>query len=213
GLRRAGVRALSTFFFSSRRRHTRFSRDWSSDVCSSDLSKKNQRTPPARGAKWWAKSPTVGRISRGASHYETLGTKSDPRMGSFCRTSPVDTPAVAHDALDGTRRPLAVGSLPAPSTRLALGPRSPRGRSRTRRLQCTSRSLRENSDTLGGMFRPVANFTIAPLVHTFAPSGRWVPCSPRLRTWPSGRASRRPPFPGLLLITPGSAGRRKSGSG
>src|SRR5690606_30569446 len=30
--------ALSVrFFFSSRRRHTRFSRDWSSDVCSSDL--------------------------------------------------------------------------------------------------------------------------------------------------------------------------------
>src|SRR5690606_40968142 len=25
------------FFFSSRRRHTRFSRDWSSDVCSSNL--------------------------------------------------------------------------------------------------------------------------------------------------------------------------------
>src|SRR5690606_13746942 len=25
------------FFFSSRRRHTRFARDWSSDVCSSDL--------------------------------------------------------------------------------------------------------------------------------------------------------------------------------
>src|SRR5207302_8092876 len=25
------------FFFSSRRRHTRFSRDWTSDVCSSDL--------------------------------------------------------------------------------------------------------------------------------------------------------------------------------
>src|SRR5690606_6390722 len=28
---------LFVFFFSSRRRHTRFSRDWSSDVCSSDL--------------------------------------------------------------------------------------------------------------------------------------------------------------------------------
>src|SRR5690606_39583992 len=26
------------FFITSRRRHTRFSRDWSSDVCSSDLS-------------------------------------------------------------------------------------------------------------------------------------------------------------------------------
>src|SRR5690606_40672457 len=32
------------FFFSSRRRHTRFSRDWSSDVCSSDLE--------ADGALW-----------------------------------------------------------------------------------------------------------------------------------------------------------------
>src|SRR5690606_40159476 len=28
---------IFTFFFSVRRRHTRFSRDWSSDVCSSDL--------------------------------------------------------------------------------------------------------------------------------------------------------------------------------
>src|SRR5699024_8603315 len=28
---------LSSFFFSSRRRHTRSKRDWSSDVCSSDL--------------------------------------------------------------------------------------------------------------------------------------------------------------------------------
>src|SRR5690625_715500 len=30
----------SFFFFSSRRRHTRWPRDWSSDVCSSDLLKK-----------------------------------------------------------------------------------------------------------------------------------------------------------------------------
>src|SRR5260370_20809474 len=29
----------ASFFFSSRRRHTRFKCDWSSDVCSSDLSK------------------------------------------------------------------------------------------------------------------------------------------------------------------------------
>src|SRR5256884_1074092 len=29
--------AVVVFFFSSRRRHTRCSRDWSSDVCSSDL--------------------------------------------------------------------------------------------------------------------------------------------------------------------------------
>src|SRR5690606_39405828 len=33
------------FFFSSRRRHTRFSRDWSSDVCSSDLRPVKYQTP------------------------------------------------------------------------------------------------------------------------------------------------------------------------
>src|SRR5699024_11610135 len=31
------VQRLRCFFFSSRRRHTRLKRDWSSDVCSSDL--------------------------------------------------------------------------------------------------------------------------------------------------------------------------------
>src|SRR5256885_8287253 len=31
------ARAVSFFFFSSRRRHTRLQGDWSSDVCSSDL--------------------------------------------------------------------------------------------------------------------------------------------------------------------------------
>src|SRR2546422_7171631 len=36
------------FFFSSRRRHTRCSRDWSSDVCSSDL---NSLTPPLPGTR------------------------------------------------------------------------------------------------------------------------------------------------------------------
>src|SRR2546422_8885202 len=37
------------FFFSSRRRHTRCSRDWSSDVCSSDLNRSNLIT----GANDW----------------------------------------------------------------------------------------------------------------------------------------------------------------
>src|SRR5256886_4377023 len=34
----AACRTFYLFFFSSRRRHTRFDCDWSSDVCSSDLS-------------------------------------------------------------------------------------------------------------------------------------------------------------------------------
>src|SRR2546430_9102765 len=36
-LERRDVQDMLVFFFSSRRRHTRFDCDWSSDVCSSDL--------------------------------------------------------------------------------------------------------------------------------------------------------------------------------
>src|SRR5690606_39800348 len=43
------------FFFSSRRRHTSFSRDWSSDVCSSDLrqdrEKEKKAGPSGEGRK------------------------------------------------------------------------------------------------------------------------------------------------------------------
>src|SRR3712207_6946482 len=39
------------FFFSSRRRHTRYWRDWSSDVCSSDL--KVLVSDPERSAKFY----------------------------------------------------------------------------------------------------------------------------------------------------------------
>src|SRR5690606_15756766 len=42
------------FFFSSRRRHTRFSRDWSSDVCSSDL------LLPGAGAMGIVLAPSYG---------------------------------------------------------------------------------------------------------------------------------------------------------
>src|SRR5256885_13075492 len=35
---------LFFFFFSSRRRHTRLQGDWSSDVCSSDLSRRSSRS-------------------------------------------------------------------------------------------------------------------------------------------------------------------------
>src|SRR3712207_4480526 len=39
------------FFFSSRRRHTRYWRDWSSDVCSSDLDGRAVRTRPPLGCR------------------------------------------------------------------------------------------------------------------------------------------------------------------
>src|SRR5690606_40497306 len=47
-----GLRTDLSFFFSSRRRHTRFSRDWSSDVCSSDLDQpRDQYLPGADGGE------------------------------------------------------------------------------------------------------------------------------------------------------------------
>src|SRR5256885_15351463 len=44
-----GATSADSFFFSSRRRHTRLQGDWSSDVCSSDLNKVPlHRLPPSK---------------------------------------------------------------------------------------------------------------------------------------------------------------------
>src|SRR6266511_5990075 len=45
-------RSTSFFFFSSRRRHPSFSRDWSSDVCSSDLACARGEPHPTRYLSW-----------------------------------------------------------------------------------------------------------------------------------------------------------------
>src|SRR3712207_9052395 len=63
---------LCVFFFSSRRRHTRYWRDWSSDVCSSDL----PPAPPPRPGRPVARAHAVGprpqlrdrRVRRGGGH-------------------------------------------------------------------------------------------------------------------------------------------------
>src|SRR5690606_40222823 len=50
------------FFFSSRRRHTRFSRDWSSDVCSSDLAALGLQGVTAIDADPGASTTGIGRV-------------------------------------------------------------------------------------------------------------------------------------------------------
>src|SRR6266576_5326626 len=65
------------FFFSSRRRHTRSLRDWSSDVCSSDLS-----LPPTTDAPF-GRSATIVRwttCSRSRTRSE------ERRVGKECRS-------------------------------------------------------------------------------------------------------------------------------
>src|SRR5690606_40511836 len=78
-------RRLTVLFFTSRRRHTRFSRDWSSDVCSSDLPKP-VGVPPAffflhrarKGKERRRLSPAL---------FETIGTPTGIRTRvSWLRT-------------------------------------------------------------------------------------------------------------------------------
>src|SRR2546422_1160148 len=55
---------MSFFFFSSRRRHTRCSRDWSSDVCSSDLRLRHRQQEAARLLLRHRPAPAAGRVER-----------------------------------------------------------------------------------------------------------------------------------------------------
>src|SRR5256886_12675338 len=59
------------FFFSSRRRHTRFDCDWSSDVCSSDL--KDERVRRATLRKSRLESLCASRTTFGSFNLRPLG--------------------------------------------------------------------------------------------------------------------------------------------
>src|SRR5216683_3225089 len=65
------------FFFSSRRRHTRSDREWSSDVCSSDLPTTPDQTPLHARA-----SPPVH------NHYSSYASprSEERRVGKECRS-------------------------------------------------------------------------------------------------------------------------------
>src|SRR5439155_8020030 len=64
------------FFFSSRRRHTRWPRDWSSDVCSSDLAK------PAGAVPLWQKP----RTKLPQTGDQLLLRSEERRVGKECRS-------------------------------------------------------------------------------------------------------------------------------
>src|SRR2546422_5463941 len=83
------------FFFSSRRRHTRCSRDWSSDVCSSDLTSVFRATHRSAaslcGTVTFPAPPTAARaastvVSSGADVRSATYTASRPRtrIAAFC---------------------------------------------------------------------------------------------------------------------------------
>src|SRR5437660_1246288 len=75
----SNARGSSVFFFSSRRRHTRWPRDWSSDVCSSDL--------PAVVVLGYKATPESIRAMRESFHLdEPLPRSEERRVGKECRS-------------------------------------------------------------------------------------------------------------------------------
>src|SRR5581483_12324673 len=71
------------FFFSSRRRHTRYWRDWSSDVCSSDLWNSSDR--PLRGVPAGRRIPARprGRARRERSEERRVGKEWRSRWAPY----------------------------------------------------------------------------------------------------------------------------------
>src|SRR2546427_6697730 len=65
------------FFFSSRRRHTRFDCDWSSDVCSSDLWDGLHSVPPPGPLPWGE-----GEWSAGSRSHPWRSLPNDHRLNS-----------------------------------------------------------------------------------------------------------------------------------
>src|SRR5207245_6058362 len=75
------------FFFSSRRRHTRCYRDWSSDVCSSDLGERPARSAVLRdGAVRPGRVALQARVAQGGGPVDALGRGRRWQIGrASCR--------------------------------------------------------------------------------------------------------------------------------
>src|SRR6266550_9496062 len=80
GAMRSSDSCRDDFFFSSRRRHRRCSRDWGSDVCSSDLAKILWRV------QWGIAVDQPGRADREEFLGEKLPRSEERRVGKECRS-------------------------------------------------------------------------------------------------------------------------------
>src|SRR2546422_5129225 len=86
-IRLLGLFIVFFFFFSSRRRHTRCSRDWSSDVCSSDLFRRAVRQflkGHAYAAADW--SDLVAALERASGRKLKHWRSEERRVGKECRS-------------------------------------------------------------------------------------------------------------------------------
>src|SRR5699024_11625810 len=77
---------LFFFFFSSRRRHTRSKRDWSSDVCSSDLVSKPSEETQQRDSEDTADNEESKESYTAAEHCIMTQRSEERRVGKECRS-------------------------------------------------------------------------------------------------------------------------------
>src|SRR2546430_6297148 len=80
----SGAVGACLFFFSSRRRHTRFDCDWSSDVCSSDLWDDGTLAAPlvqaVQGRSVIPQSFVISRDGRIVKHFTGFSLLSTPKL-------------------------------------------------------------------------------------------------------------------------------------
>src|SRR2546421_4586508 len=130
------------FFFSSRRRHTRSDRDWSSDVCSSDLNWARSviRSPGLRGeSSEWAMPSTASLTSTSMCSPSSVPSQSAADSSGYRADRPARTLRTVAPGVSGsarTRRPVpspptnfvtqeatSTGIVVVASTRLISAPR------------------------------------------------------------------------------------------
>src|SRR3989442_1448236 len=162
-----------TFFFSSRRRHTRCGRDWSSDVCSSDLTVTGNGTYPSSAVtvtragryRWIASysgDPNNNAVSTSCGD---AGETSTVNKATPARTTtPLDTTTARHTIQDMSS--LAGGVNPGGTITFTLyGPFDPTADPGT----CT------NGTAAGFFFNDTATTEIYTLsLHDALPIYRWI---------------------------------------
>src|SRR5690348_17527365 len=89
-MQRDAPKAFASFFFSSRRRHTRWTGDWSSDVCSSDLVLEGDRETPMPWSNVLANAEFGTIVSSSGSMFTWAANSrenrsEERRVGKECR--------------------------------------------------------------------------------------------------------------------------------
>src|SRR5699024_1158154 len=132
-------------FFSSRRRHTRSKRDWSSDVCSSDLVPEVPEVVTRRFEAAWREAVTTAReeFAEARSGWQTRLETADAELGDLAKLVETLEPELA-DVNDAAQR----AKEEAQQAREGLQEQIVEHRSRADRAEAKVEVLTEERDRL-----------------------------------------------------------------